>query len=244
MCKDTYRIDMELGEDKDNVAPKKQTKAWRVILFNVVAMVIIGMVLIWLSMLLLKSYTRHDKAFRMPDVIGMTQEEAQRTLGQEKLKMEITDSLYSELMPPGVILETTPKPGSMIKTERTIYVIVNNSQVKQLSVPEVHEISRRQAEALLRGSGFINVTVKYIPGTFHDLALYLKDPHGRILTVGEKIPYNMPLTLEVTNSDMMEEAIRDSLISEGVDESLIHNGPKDSPTQTNDVPDNSGEDWF
>ncbi|MDN4754550.1 PASTA domain-containing protein [Porphyromonadaceae bacterium W3.11] len=235
---------MELGEDKDNLTPKKQTKAWKVILFNIAAMVVIGLVLIWISMLLLKSYTRHNQAFRMPDVTGMTQEEAQRTLSKESLMMEVTDSIYSELMPAGVVLETTPKPGSMIKKKRTIYVIVNNSQVKQLSVPDVHEISRRQAEALLRGSGFINVTVKYIPGTFHDLALYLKNPNGRILTVGEKVPYNMALTLEVTSSDMMEEAIRDSLISEGVEESLIHNGPKDTPNQSNDNPDNSGEDWF
>lgn len=209
---------------------------WKVVLLNIVAMLGVGMVLIWLVMALLRTYTRHNQSFPMPDVAGMTQDEAREALSRVMLRMEITDSVYNETIPPGVVIESTPKAGSMIKKNRTVFVLVNNTQVKQLQIPDIHEISRRQAEALLRGTGFVNVTVKYVAGTFHDLALYLKDPAGRILNVGDRIPYNTPLILEVTNSEMMNVAIRDSLISAGIEES--------QQVHQNDELGNSGEDWF
>lgn len=234
---------MEIDQEKDNNKPVKKNKSCLIILLNIGAMALIGLVLVWLALGMLRSYTRHNQAFPMPDVIGMTQELGQKALSKGKLRMEITDSVYNESMPPGVILESIPKAGAMIKKKRTVYVIVNNTQVKHIVVPNIFEISRRQAEALLKGSGFVNVKVKYIPGTFHDLSLYLKDPQGRILNPGEKVPYNMELVLEVSNSEMLEEAVRDSLAALGIDSGETSVPPAE-PTRTQDEPENSGENWF
>lgn len=204
-------------------------------------MLVVTVLLIWLTLGGLKIYTRHNQAFPMPDIYGMTQEDAYKVLKKGRLKMEITDSVYNESMPPGVVLETIPKVGSMIKKKRTIFVVVNHSQVKQLVIPNIFEISRRQAEALLSGSGFTNIKVKYIPGTFHDLSLYLKDSHGRILQPGEKAPYNAPLTLEVSNSDMMEEYLRDSLENAALNDSIA---PDLEDPDAIEEPEISEEDWF
>lgn len=232
---------METEQNIDKKAPKRRRNSLPIILFNLFAMLVVSALLIWLTLGGLKIYTRHNQAFPMPDIYGMSQEDALRVLKKGELKMEISDSVYNEAMPPGVILETIPKAGSMIKKKRTIFVVVNNTQVKHLIIPNIFEISRRQAEALLSGSGFTNVTIKYIPGTFHDLSLYLKNTQGRILQAGERVPYNEPLTLEVSNADLMEEYLRDSLENAALNDSIA---PTLDDPNTVEEPESIEEDWF
>lgn len=235
---------MEIDQERDNNnKPVKKNKSCLIILLNLGAMALIGVALVFLALSMLRAYTRHNQAFPMPDVIGMTQDDARKALKKSRLRMEITDSVYNESMPPGVVLESVPKAGAMIKKKRTVFLIVNNTEVKHIAVPNVYEISRRQAEALLKGSGFVNVTIKYIPGTFHDLSLYLKDSKGRVLKTGDRVPYNMALVLEVSNSELLEQAVRDSLAALGI-ESGVDVPTTVEPEQTPDEPDNSGEDWF
>lgn len=213
---------------------KKQLKGWQIFLLNLLAMGVVGLLLIWLTLGWLKGYTRHDEVLRVPELRGLSQEDASDELAKLGLYLQVNDSIYDESQVPGVILDSTPKAGATIKSDRTIYVTVNNSEVKQYPIPEVRDQSLRQAEALLRANGFIRVEVKYVAGQFDDLALHVKNAHGRILIPGERVPYNELLTLEVSSSQKLEEELG---LTEGATE--VIQSPEDIEPQ-----DNDGEDWF
>lgn len=229
-------------KEEKKVRGIKGLKPWQQVLVHLGLMIVLGLLLLWAAMGFLKVYTRHDAAFRMPDVRGMSQQEANQVLAKAKLYMDITDSVYVESKPAGVILETTPKAGSMIKSKRTVYVTVNTQNVKTLPVPDFSDnTSRRQAEGILRGTGFTNFTVLYVPGPYHDLVLHLKDASGRILMPGQRVAYNEPLTLEVASQEAYRESMLDSLILEGIDEAAA---PRSAPTAPEQPQGNDGEDWF
>lgn len=199
---------------------KRKMKWWQILLLNIGAMLVIGVVLVWLVMLGLDRYTRHDESFGMPDIVGLSLEEATAELAPYKLNVEVSDSIYNEQMPRGVILESTPRAGAKIKGNRTIFVMVNKMEVKQSRIPDVVNNSRRQGEALLRANGFVNLEVVLVAGEHNDAIQRLKDRRGRILEPGDRLPYNELIILEVSSRELWGESLRDSLISDVISQEL------------------------
>ena len=69
-----------------------------------------------------------------------------------------------------------------------------------LTIPEVEDLSFRQAYAILRARGFEKIEIEYVPGDFKDLALGV-ELHGRVLQKGEHVPLTAPLVLKVSSGD-------------------------------------------
>lgn len=176
------------------------------LILTLVGAVVFG-VLFWL-----KSYTRHNDVVEIPDITGMKVAEATQVLEAQDLTLVIADSVFNMKMAPGIILETTPKVGSMIKRQRSLFVIVNATGVLKRQVPDVNNVSLRQAMATLRAAGFESITVKYVGGAHNDLVLALRTESGRLLSKGENIPYNTALVLEVSISDPSLMMREDSLM--------------------------------
>lgn len=223
---------------------KKQRKQGgkQLILLHVLGIIALSVVLVLLTLGWLKIYTRHYNSVTVPAIQGMSQEEAIATLKKEHLYMEVVDSVYNEALEPGVIIETTPAAGSVIKDRRTIYVVINNMQVKKSIIPDVHEISRRQAEALIRRAGFTDLRIKFVPGEYNNLALRIKDQYGRILTEGIELPFNDPLILEVSSRELLTDSLRmlnDSLML--LQQATPSDEQRETPQQTTGGDD---ESWF
>ena len=68
------------------------------------------------------------------------------------------------------------------------------------SIPEVEDLSFRQAYAILRARGFEKIEIEYVSGEFKDLALGV-ELRGRVLKKGEHVPLIAPLVLKVSNGD-------------------------------------------
>lgn len=187
-------------------------KRINILIINLILMLIFVGAVLWGVLFWLKTYTRHNDVVEIPDITGMTVEEATQTLSAQDLLLAVADSVFNTKMSPGIILETTPKVGSKIKRERTIFVIVNATGVLKRQVPDVKDVSLRQAMATLRAAGFENISVKYVGGAHNALVLALKTAAGRLLSKGESIPYNTPLVLEVSLSDPSLMIREDSLM--------------------------------
>ncbi len=198
----------------------------------------VGSLLVFVSMIFLKFYTRHNDSVVVPTLTGLSQQEATTLLQFNDLGMEVIDSVYNETMAPGVILESVPKSGSSVKRSRTIYVTVNTTIVRQSRIPEVYEISRRQAEAALRRAGFINIREEYVPGVYSDLATAVKDGNtGVTLLPGSSIAYNHPIILQVTSTQLMDSL---SLAQQNSLDSLIQDEVENARSQNSD----NGNGWF
>lgn len=214
---------------------KKRTKgkSWTTLLIHLALMVVVTAVLIWMVLKWLDIYTRRNAVVEVPAIVGKELHEAEEILARDQLALVVSDSVYNDEAVPGSIIETVPNSGSRIKKGRKIFVTINAFSVRTRAVPNVHEISMRQALAMLRALGFDSVTVRYVGGPYNDLALYLKTSDGKVLNPGEKIPYNTPLVLEVSANDPSLMLGTDSLAVK-------------TPEVTIDTEDQQGENenWF
>jgi len=90
--------------------------------------------------------------------------------------------------------------GSKVKEGRIVFVTVNALTSQMATIPEVEDLSFRQAYAILRARGFEKIEIEYVPGDFKDLALGV-ELHGRVLQKGEHVPLTAPLVLKVSSGD-------------------------------------------
>jgi len=157
----------------------------------------------WLS-----HYTRHNEVVLVTDVKGLTIEDAASFFENNGLRYHIIDSVFSKDVAPGTIVELTPNVGSKVKEGRIVFVTLNALTSQVETIPDVEDMSFRQAYALLRARGFDAVEIKYVPGDFKDLAIAV-ELRGRVLKAGEKVPLTSPLVLKVSNGE--DELLEDSL---------------------------------
>lgn len=178
--------------------------------------VIIG-VLAWLD-----HYTRHNQAVVVPDVKGLTVGEAAPFFESNGLRYNVIDSVFSKDVAPGSIVELVPSAGSKVKEGRIVFVTVNALTSQAAAVPEVEDLSFRQAYALLKAAGFTRIEIVYLPGEYKDLAIGIRT-NDKILQAGELVPLTAPLELLVSNGE-----------------------PEEMPTDSIDTDTlvESGEDWF
>ncbi|MDR2805862.1 MAG: PASTA domain-containing protein [Dysgonamonadaceae bacterium] len=165
-----------------------------VLIALVILIVVIFIVLQWLNV-----YTRHGKQVVVPDVKGMQIEQAAPFFFQQSLQYVVVDSMYVRNKPAGSILETVPPVGTNVKKSRTIYLTVNSVMAKMLTVPQVTDMSQRQAEAILRSLGFETIRIRVVPGAYRDLVVGLETTGGLALVAGNHIPVNTSLILLVSS---------------------------------------------
>ena len=85
---------------------------------------------------------------RVPKLLGRTVPEAKTALRKRGLRLAHPDSVYSEAIMPGHIVEQTPKAGAKIKRARRVFVDVSRGQ-RLYTVPDVRELSLRDAKLRL-----------------------------------------------------------------------------------------------
>ena len=111
----------------------------------------------------LDTYTEHDITVETPDFIGMTIGEIEAFADTNHLEFEIIDSLYSDELPKGTVAAQEPVPGYKVKRGRMIYVTINALLPKQVSIPDVRNLSLRQAKAVLESVGLKLGDLEYRP---------------------------------------------------------------------------------
>lgn len=157
---------------------------------------------LWLlSFTVLKSldvYTRHNQSIIVPDVKGQTPEEADREIRKIGLRYTVIDSIYSKETAPGAIVEVVPAVGSRVKKDRILYLTINARTAQMGLVPDVTDLSMRQAFALLQSHGFTSIDVVYVSGSYRDLALGVQ-LRGKTLKAGDRAPLAAKIVLRVSD---------------------------------------------
>lgn len=167
---------------------------------NLLLAVVVACALVFGTLKWLDSYTRHNEAVVVPDVKGLGMEEAAEFFKNSNLRYNVIDSVFSKDVKPGAIVELVPMAGSKVKEGRIVFVTVNALTSQMATIPEVEDLSFRQAYAILRARGFEKIEIEYVPGDFKDLALGV-ELHGRALQKGEHVPLTAPLVLKVSSGD-------------------------------------------
>lgn len=152
----------------------------------------------------LDSYTNHGQEIVVPDLTELNAEEASQILSESNLKCEVVDSIYVKGAKLGAIVEQIPEVGSKVKSGRTIYLIINSNTIRKIAIPDVRDISLRQAEAVITSVGFLVDSVEYVPSEYKDLVQDVK-MGSKILKSGDRIPEGSKVTLLVGRGAVDEE---------------------------------------
>lgn len=164
---------------------------------NVFLALLVGVGILVALIAWLKSYTQHGIEVEVEDVRGLVVAEAEPLLSSQGLRLEIIDSTYTDKVPFGTIVDQDPKPLSHAKHGRAVYVIINATTKRQVTMPNLLDISYRQAETTLRGMGLeVDTAYEYEPSAFRDLVLDVK-ADGESVLPGEKIPVGTKVRLVV-----------------------------------------------
>lgn len=190
-------------------------KWWLVLIINVAAMIVIGLVLLFITMRWIRSYTNHGEYIQVPPVQGMMESEAAQTLAAKTLTYEINDVRYDASLPTGAIIEQNPRADANVKEGRTIYLTVNSGNEPQKAVPDLADNSSlRAAQAQLLAAGFKLGSTEYIDGD-QDWVYEIKY-NGSSIEAGTMIPEGSTLTIvagngtqiiEIAEADSTEEIV-------------------------------------
>lgn len=103
--------------------------------------------------LFLRIITRHNQELTVPDMTGMSMAEAAAVAAEAELRLEVTDSVYIRGMERGAISRQNPVPGSKVKKNRRILLVINSVVPRQSTMPSLTGFSLRQARTELNSNG-------------------------------------------------------------------------------------------
>jgi len=153
---------------------------------NALAAVGITIFLLLLNMFILRIYTDHGDSVAIPNLKGKTTGEVARIMDNLDLRFQIRDSVYSRETAPGTVLDQFPKAGMKVKENRTIFITICALSQGEIPMPQLTDISYRQAINLIESSGLIAGKIEYKASEFPNLVLEQKI-EGRRIRVGELI---------------------------------------------------------
>lgn len=160
----------------------------------VVLIVFIFIVKWWLN-----STTNHDQRIAVPDIKGMTLELVEQELSNADLRYFIIDSAnYNPDYPKYSVIEQNPAAGKYVKENRQIYLVLNPSGFRKLTIPDVIDKTRRQAEPTLKALGFKIGEVTYVDHIGKDEVRALKHK-GKTIKPGEQLQKTSVIDLVLGN---------------------------------------------
>lgn len=169
-------------------------KLIKIIAANGLLMVLLITILFAVTSVVLNSATRHGESLTVPDISGLPVEDAIGILTQKNLKYLITDSLYFTDKPKNSILDQNPAPQSKVKEGRVIYLTLNSSTPPLVNMPNLIDVSLRQAQVLLQSAGLKQGSLSYKPDIAQNVILE-QSMAGRQVASGSRIPKGSTIDL-------------------------------------------------
>ena len=140
--------------------------------------------------------TNHDQKIQVPDLHKMTIEEAERRLNELDLDFKVIDSAsYNPDYPKKSVIEQSPEAGDYVKEKRKIYLTLNPSKYRDITIPNLNGRTKRQAISELQAIGFIVGTdYTYVKDIGKDVVRGLRHK-GNIVNPNDKLPKNSIIEL-------------------------------------------------
>ena len=91
---------------------------------------------------------------RVPDVVGLLENDARRVLGEADLVLKVEQSLFDNEVPAGHIISQDPLAGRMVKQQREILVRVSMG-AEEVEMPSVLGLTAREGKLGLTQAGFV-----------------------------------------------------------------------------------------
>ncbi|MDF0708198.1 PASTA domain-containing protein [Flagellimonas okinawensis] len=146
------------------------------------------LVLVFVALQWLKGTTNHGEFVEVPDFSKMSVMEMRKAVEEAGLRYQVLDSSeYNPDYPRFSILDQNPPAGNKVKSNRKIYFTVNPSGYKKVSVPDIVQVTQRNASSMLRAVGLDVERVTYIDELGKDMVYRMKYK-GKYIKPGDRLP--------------------------------------------------------
>lgn len=154
-----------------------------IILIVVVVVGLLGFTYNWLD-----SYTNHGETITVPDLRGYSPEKVAEFLPEKNLRFQVIDSSIFDLnRPKGTVIDQDPKPNAKVKEGRTIYLTITRTVAPTMPMPDLIDVSYRQAEAIFQTYGLRVGELIYKPDLAKNAVLGMIYK-GKELKPGDPVP--------------------------------------------------------
>tara|TARA_B100000427_G_scaffold85659_1_gene70251 strand:+ start:7068 stop:7658 length:591 start_codon:yes stop_codon:yes gene_type:complete len=169
------------------------------IIKHLFASAIMVFIIFYLVFISVKFYTKHNRYIEVPSLSGLSIDDANKILKKKKLKSEVLDSSkYFSDKPVNSILSQIPDGGESVKKNRKIYLNVNPSDYQKVSIPDIIQITKRNAESILNALGFTVSSFEYVDNIGKDMVLEVLY-NGEKMNVGDAVSRGAKLELILGN---------------------------------------------
>lgn len=167
---------------------------------------LILIIIIFLTLGWLKSTTNHGEFVEVPDLSKLSVRDMRKVIEDNKLRYEVLDSAnYNPNYPRFSIIEQNPPAGNKVKENRKIYVTVNPSGYKKVTIPKIIQVTQRNAASMLKAVGLDVQRVTYIDELGKDMVYYIKYK-GKNISPGDKLPKTSKIELICGNGTVTSRA--------------------------------------
>ena len=183
---------------------------------NLLIILVLCIVLVWLTFRLLDRYTRHDKVYTMPDFVGQDYYQVRHDYAKD-FNFFLIDSVYPKGQEPGSIFQQDPLPGSKIKKGRNVYAIIVAVTPEKTTMPNVKNLSLREAIGRLESSGLEVDYLDYVDYTYKNNVVN-QYYQGQPIDEGTELVKGSKIVLQVGIGDDKSKVKVPNLIGKPADE--------------------------
>ncbi len=141
---------------------------------------------VFLILQILKIYTRHNQNLSVPDFTGLTLEEAFDAAEKRDLRIEVFDSVYLTEYERGTVVDQHPAPNFKVKKNRKISLTMNAVNPEMILMPDLVDLTFRQARTRLESFGLKTGNITYEPDIGENVVLAQKI-NGMNINPGDSI---------------------------------------------------------
>ena len=194
----------------------KDTK-WGFIGINILVAIIVATILLIGLIIGLRIYTQHGEEVVVPSITNLYFEEAKIIAEAEGLHITVIDSTYSTKVPLGTLVEQKPNAGAKAKRGRTIYAIQNARFRRPVIMPELRDLSLRQAETTVSTLGLKIDKIIYEPSAYKNILLDVRYD-GNSIEAGTRLEEGEAITLVVGKGQGTREVTIPNIIGKTLED--------------------------
>lgn len=200
----------------------KEWLQWQYVRWPVYAFLAMILLFFLFDKVVMPLYTKHGQEIKMPDVTGLSYEEAQKILHDQGFRPILGHEAYSMSVENGHIISQSPEPGSIVKSNRRTYLTVSKGE-KWVRVPKLVGGSERDALLQLRQLDLVPGERMYEFSSFYPKGVV----SAQSVPVGDSVSVGDTVDIQISLGDIPENLTVPNLIGKSFAEAkkiLLANG--------------------
>lgn len=166
------------------------------------SLAVLGAALLFtLDKLVMPVYTKYNEGVTVPDVSRKSLEEAEELLTSIGLRYQVADRRSNSAFPANYVIDQAPPANIIVKPNRKIYLTVNAEVRPQVVVPNVTNLSLRNAQIQLQNYGLEVGSISYESSRFKNAVLRQ--------SIDEGVSVDKGTTIDLVVSDGLGDKIVD-----------------------------------